>query len=86
MTAGCAGGHHGDLTPDPAAGVIDGVARAWIVGSGRFDEGEHMLGAGSGPEGEEAMVGVGEGAAAADRDEARVAVRGEDHRRCSITR
>ncbi|MEO7448685.1 MAG: hypothetical protein ABI336_10475 [Humibacillus sp.] len=43
------------------------------------------LGAGRRPK-VAAMVGVGERAAAADRDEARVALQGEDHRRCSIAR
>ncbi len=75
---GGVGGLHGDVSADPGAGDVEGVAGSGVVGSCVFEEGQDVLGAVDGPSGDLVVVLVGEGASAADRDEAGVAVGGQD--------
>ena len=71
--------HHRDLAPHPTADVLDRLAWSSVRGPSRLEQGEDVLGARRRPQGEQVVVGVGEGAAATDRHEARIADLREDH-------
>lgn len=67
------------LAARPCTPEFDRSPGPIVVRPRRLEQGQHVLGAVGGPGGEQLMVGVGQGAAAADRDEPRVADLGEDH-------
>jgi len=81
VAAGRAGPRHRHLAAGPGAGMFDGGPWARVAGAGGLEQGQDVLGAQRRPQGEETVVVVGEGAAAPDRDEPRVAFLREDHRR-----
>lgn len=74
-----ASGHHRQLAAGPGTDGVDRLTGAGVVGAGGLEEGEDVLGAGGGPEGEQVVALVGERAPAADRGQAGVAHRGQDH-------
>jgi hypothetical protein len=79
MTGRRTGLRHPDLTARPGANLIDRVAGPWIRGLLGLEEVQNVLCARCCPQSQEPMVGVRERAPATDRDEARVALLGEDH-------
>lgn len=70
---------HGHLAASPGTGELDGVAGAIVSGTGSLEVVQHVGGAIGGPQGQEAMVGVGERASSSNRDEAGVRLRAQDH-------
>jgi len=70
---------HRDRAARPCPNLLDRLARPQIRGLRRLEEVQNVLCARGRPQSQEPMVGVGERAPAADGDEARVAVFGEDH-------
>src|SRR5579884_788878 len=84
MTARRARLGHRDLAAGPGAGRLDRPPGARVLGPGRLEEGQDVLRARRRPEGEEPVIRIGEGPAAADRHETRVAVFREDHARHSF--
>src|SRR5438552_1665068 len=70
---------HGDLTARPCAGLLDRLTRSRILRLSRLEEIEDVLRTRCRPQGEEQMIGIGEGPTAPDRHETRVAVFREDH-------
>src|SRR5256885_355477 len=70
---------HGDLTARPCAGLLDRLTRSRILRLSRLEEVEDVLRTRCRPQGQEQMIGIGEGPTAADRHETRVAVFREDH-------
>lgn len=79
--AGCrAGLRHRGLAAYPSSCQLDGLAGSWVRGLHRLEKVENVLCAHGRPQGQPPMVGVGQRPPAADSDEARVAVFGENHR------
>jgi len=64
--------------------MLDGLPWPWIIGMSRLEQVQDVLGARCRPEGEQVMVRVREGSAAADRHQARVAHRRKDHDRLPL--
>ena len=81
MTTRRAGLRHGDLTSCPCAREVDGTSRTVVVRPRLLEVVEDVLGAVGGPQREQVVVVVLEGAAATQGDEPRVADLGEDHSR-----
>lgn len=69
----------GHLASRPGAGGFDGEARTIVVRSFLLEAVQDVLGAVRCPQSEELVIGVFERAAAADRNEARIADLGQDH-------
>ena len=80
MTAEDTGLHHRPLTGRPRAGGGNGVAGALILGADGFEEGQGVFGAVGGSQREKAVVGIGEGAASANRDHPWITDLRQDHR------
>jgi hypothetical protein len=80
VAARCAGLHHADLAAGPGAGVLDRLTRSEVLRFGRLEEVQNVLRARCRPQCEEVVIGVGEGPAAADRDEPRISNLRKDHR------
>ena len=70
---------HLDLAARPGPDLLDRVAGPWIRRLFRLEEVQNVLCARCRPQSQDPMVGVRERPAAADGDEARVALLGEDH-------
>ena len=70
---------HGDLAPHPSAGLLDRLTRSRVLRLSQLEEVNDVLRAQCRPQGEELVIGIGEGPTAADRHETRVAVFWEDH-------
>jgi hypothetical protein len=79
MAARRAGLHHLDLATHPGAGILDRLARPWVLGLSRLEEVKDVLRASCRPKGEEMVIRISEGPTAADRHEARVPDLREDH-------
>lgn len=79
MAARRAGLHHLDLATYPGAGMLDRLARPWILRLSRLEEIKDVLGASCRPQGEEMVIRISEGPTAADRHEATVPDLREDH-------
>src|SRR5512144_3347993 len=79
MTSRGAGLRHLDLAARPCPSLLDRLAGPRVRGLHRLDEVQNVLCAGGRPQGEKLMVQIRERPAAADRDEARVALLGENH-------
>jgi hypothetical protein len=86
VTARRSGLHHRGIPARRGRGGFDRPAWSGVLGSDRLDEGEDMLGAVGCPQGEQMVVFVGERSAAADRHQAGVADRREDHDRAAAWR
>jgi hypothetical protein len=78
MATRCASLGHRDLAARPAAGLLDGLTRSWVVRPNQLEPLEDVLGARCRPQGQELVIRIGEDSTAADRHEARVAIPGED--------
>ena len=76
-----AGLHHGDIAAGPRPNHFDGPARSVVARLRLLEVGEHVLRAVGGPDREQVMIVVAQGAAATDGDESRIADLGEDHAR-----
>ena len=83
MASRRAGLHHLDLAPHPGAGMLNGLTRPRVAGVSGFEQGQDVLSARGCPQGEQMVIRVRQGPAAADRHQARVAHRREDHGRNS---
>src|SRR6185437_2410481 len=70
---------HRDLATHPGAGMLDRLARPWVLGPSRLEEIKDMLRARCRPKSEEMVIRISEGPTAADRHEARVPDLREDH-------
>lgn len=70
---------HRDLAARPCPSLLNGVTRPRVRRLSLLEEVEDVLRARCRPQGEELMIRIGERPAAADSDEARVAIFGEDH-------
>jgi len=70
---------HPDLAPNPGARLFDRLARSRVLGPSRLESVEDVLRARCRPQGEAVVIRIGEGPAAADRHEPRVADFREDH-------
>jgi hypothetical protein len=70
---------HPDLAARPGTGSFDGPTGSRVLGPNRLEQVEDVLGARCRPQGEEVVIRIGEGPAAADRHETRVALLREDH-------
>ncbi len=70
---------HGDLAARPCACPLDRLTRSRVLRLSRLEEVKDVLRARCRPQGEELVIGIGEGPTAADRHETRVAVFREDH-------
>ena len=79
MAGGRARLGHGDLAARLGARQLDGSTRPIVIGLRFLEEVQHMLRARDSQQGRSPVVGIGERAPAADRDEARVVDFGEDH-------
>lgn len=69
----CKGGSpglsHGDLPPRPSTGLFDRLARAVVMRAHALEQMQDVLGAIGRPGGQQVMIGVLQGAAAAQGDE-----------------
>jgi hypothetical protein len=63
--------------------MLNCLTRSWVLRLRRLEQVEDVLCARCRPKGEELLIRIGEGPAAADRDEARVSDLREDHGRHS---
>jgi hypothetical protein len=79
MTAGGARLHHADFAPNPRPGVLDRSTGTLVLRLGLLEQVEHMLSARCRPQGEQMVIGVGQGPAPPDRYEARVSDLRQDH-------
>ena len=70
---------HLDLATHPGAGMLDGLARSWVLGLIRLEQVKDVFRARCRPQSEELMIRIREGPTAADRHEARVSDLREDH-------
>src|SRR5207247_5981595 len=70
---------HRDLATHPGARLLDRLTRSRVLRLSRLEEVKDVLRARCRPQGEELVIRIGEGPAAADRHETRVAVFREDH-------
>ena len=70
---------HRDLATHPGAGMLDRLARPWVLGPSRLEEVKDMLRARCRPESEEMVIRISEGPTAADGHEARIPDFREDH-------
>jgi hypothetical protein len=71
---------HRDLATCPGTCLLNCLMRSWVRRLSRLEEVKDVLRARCRPPGEELVMRIGEGPAAADRHETRVAVFREDHR------
>ena len=71
---------HRDLSPRPGTHELERVTRSIVSGSLALEQRKDMVGAVGGPKGEQVVVGITQRSAATDRDEARIALLGQDHR------
>jgi hypothetical protein len=79
MAGGSSGLGHPDLAARPRPSLLNGVSWPRIGGSLRLEEMQNVLRAQCRPQGKKLMVWIREHPTAADGDEARVALFGEDH-------
>lgn len=79
MARGGPGVRHPDLAARPSANLLDRIARPRVVRLNGLEQVQHMLRAHGRPQSQQPVIGVREGAAASDGDEAPVADLGEDH-------
>jgi len=78
--------HHLDLTAHPSAGMFDCLTRSRVLRLRRFEVIKNVLSARCRPEGQKVVIRIGQSAAAADRDVARISDLREDHAGTIITR
>ena len=81
MAARRAGLRHRDLAAGPGAGMTDGLPRPRVPGVSRLEQVQDVLSASRRPQGEQVVIAVRQGPAAADRHQARVAHLRQDHGR-----
>lgn len=79
MAISCPSLHHRDLAPHPGTRVLDRVAWPGVTRSLSLKQGKDVLRTHRRPQRQQAVIGIGERATPADRDEAWVADLGEDH-------
>src|SRR5438874_126205 len=77
----CASLGHRDLAAHPRAGLLNRLTRSRVFRPSRLEPVEDVLRARCRPQGEELVIGIGEGPTAADRHETRRAIFREDHTR-----